>query len=41
MASRSYQRASDFLSYSPRSASDILAEQKNEKKKKFFFFLNS
>ena len=36
MASRSYRRASDFLSYSPRSASDILAEQKSEKKKIFF-----
>ena len=34
MASGSYQRASDFLSYSPGLASDILAEQKSEKKRK-------
>ena len=38
MASRSYRRVSDFLNYSPRSASDILAERKSEKKKKIFFF---
>ena len=37
MASRSYRRASDFLNYSPRSASDILAERKSEKKKEIFF----
>ena len=37
MASRSYQQASDFLNYSPGSASDILAERKSEKKKKKFF----
>ena len=32
MAIGCYQRASDFLSYSPGLASDILAEQKSEKK---------
>ena len=36
MASRSYWQASDFLNYSPGSASDILVERKSEKKKKFF-----
>ena len=41
MASRSYQRASDFLSYSPGLASDILAEQNVKKRKKFFFKKNS
>ena len=40
MASRSYRRASDFWNYSPRLASDILAERKSEKKEKKFFFLN-
>ena len=39
MASRSYRRAGDFLSYSPGSASDILTEWKSEKKKKKIFFL--
>ena len=34
MASRSYQRASDFLNYLPGLASDILAAQKSEKKEK-------
>ena len=40
MASRFYQRASDFLNYSPRLDSDILveAEQKSGKKK-FYSFL--
>ena len=38
MASRSYQRASDFLNYSPGLASDILVEQKSEKKRKILFF---
>ena len=32
MASRSYRQASDFLNYSPRSASNILAEWKSQKK---------
>ena len=41
MASRSYQRASDFLNYSPGLASNILAEQKNWKKgKNVLFFYN-
>ena len=38
MASRSYRRASDFLNYSPRLASDILAERKSEKKEEKNFF---
>ena len=37
MASRSYRWVSDFLNYSPGSASDILVEQKSEKKEKNFF----
>ena len=37
MARGSYWWASDFLNYSPRLASDILAEQKSEKKEKTFF----
>ena len=36
MVSGSYRQASDFLNYSPRLASDILAEQKSKKKKKKF-----
>ena len=35
MANRSYRWASDFLNYSPGSASDILAERKSEKKEFF------
>ena len=40
MASRFYRRASDFLNYSPRLASDILAEaeQKSGKKRNFTCF---
>ena len=34
MASRSYWQASDFLNYSPRLASDILAEQSGKVEKK-------
>ena len=38
MASGSYWWVSDFLNYSPRLASDILAERKSEEKEKKFFF---
>ena len=34
MASRSYWQASDFLNYSPRLASDILAERSGKVEKK-------
>ena len=36
IVSRSHQQMSDFLNYSPRSASDILVEWKSEKKRIFF-----
>ena len=38
MASRSYCQVSDFLNYSPGSASDILAERKSENIEKKFIF---